>query len=80
MPFILLILVFYFFLIRPQVKRQKEHQAMLQSLKKGDRVVTSGGLIGTIVGVDDEKVVIKVGDENVKLEVAKGYIAQKLSE
>ncbi len=78
LPFILLILVFYFFLILPQSKRQKKHLEMLKSLKKGDRVVTAGGIIGTVVGVDDEKVVLKVGDEGTKIEVSKPYIAQKL--
>ncbi len=81
LPFIVLIVIFYFFIIRPQAKRQKEHQQMLQSLQKGDRIITSGGIIGTVVGVDEEKIVIKVGSgEGVKLEVAKGYVAQKLTQ
>ncbi|MCD6124934.1 preprotein translocase subunit YajC [bacterium] len=78
LPLILLFLVFYFIFMRPQIKRQKELQAMIQSLKKGDKVVTSGGIIGTIVGVSEDKVTIKVG-EGTKLEVVKSYIVQKLS-
>ena len=80
LPFILLIVVFYFFLIRPQTKKQREHQEMLNSLQKGDRVITNGGIIGTVVGTDEEKVVIKVGGADaVKLEVARGFISQKLN-
>jgi preprotein translocase subunit YajC len=74
LPFIALIVVFYFFLIRPQMKRQKDTQSMLQSLRKGDRVTTTGGIIGTVVGID---VVIKVAD-GTKLEILKGFISQKM--
>ena len=77
LPFIALIVVFYFFLIRPQMRRQKDTQNMLQSLRKGDRVTTTGGIIGTVVGLDDEKVVIKVVD-GTKLEILKGFISQKM--
>ena len=77
LPFIALIVVFYFFLIRPQMKRQKDTQNMLQALRKGDRATTTGGIIGTVVGIDDEKVVIKVAD-GTKLEILKGFISQKM--
>ena len=80
LPLVLLLLVFYFFLILPQSRRQKKHMEMLKSLKKGDRIITAGGIIGTIVGVDEQKVVIKVGDEGTKLEVSKAYVAQKLED
>ncbi len=76
-PLILLLVVFYVFIILPQSKRQKKHMEMLKSLKKGDKIVTAGGIIGTVVGVDDEKVVIKTG-EGTKIEVSKGYVSQKL--
>ena len=66
--------IFYFLLVRPQMKRQKEHNKMLESLKKGDRVITSGGIHGTIVGVKDDVVVLKISDE-VKVEVTKGAVA-----
>ncbi|MCD6595218.1 preprotein translocase subunit YajC [bacterium] len=77
LPLILLVVIFYFFIIMPQGKKRKQHQEMLSSLQKGERVLTTGGIIGTVVGVDDEKVVIKVGD-GTKLEIAKGFISQKL--
>ncbi len=79
-PFLLIILVVYFFMIRPQQKRQKEHQKMLADLKKGDRVLTSGGMYATVFGFSDDenKVILKVSDE-VKMEFLKSAIAQKVS-
>jgi len=74
MPFILIFVVFWFLLIRPQQKRQKEHQAMVSNLKKGDKVVTNGGIYGTVVGVADKAIVLRIA-ENVKVEVAKNAIA-----
>ncbi|WP_071395884.1 preprotein translocase subunit YajC [Bacillus tuaregi] len=61
-PIILMFVLFYFLLIRPQQKRQKSVQQMQSSLKKGDKVVTIGGLHGIVDAVDEEKVVIKCGD------------------
>ena len=61
-PFILVLVIFWFLLIRPQQKRQKERNAMLQSLKKGDKVITIGGLHGTITDLTEERVTLKVSD------------------
>ncbi|KPJ59765.1 MAG: hypothetical protein AMJ46_09725 [Latescibacteria bacterium DG_63] len=66
--------IFYFLLIRPQMKRQKEHQAMVSSLRKGDKVVTTGGVHGTVVGVKDDIAVLKIADQ-VKIEVSKSCVA-----
>lgn len=63
LPLIVLFIVFYFFLIRPQMRRQKDHSKMVEALQKGDEAVTSGGLLGRIT---------EVGDSFIKLEVAKG--------
>jgi len=71
------ILVFYFLIIRPQNKQQKKIQQMLESLQKGDRVVTIGGLRGTISAVKEQTVILKV-DDNTKLEFNKNAIAQVL--
>lgn len=60
--FILVLVIFWFLLIRPQQKRQKERNAMLQSLKKGDKVITIGGLHGTITDLTEERVTLKVSD------------------
>ena len=78
-PLIVMFVVFYFLLIRPQQKRQKELNQMIQELKKGDRVVTSGGLIGTIVGVQNDYVILKVGDSETKVEVLKSAVTGKRS-
>lgn len=73
LPIIMIFGIFYFLLIRPQQKRQKEHAATLSKLKKNDEVVTSGGIHGTIVNVKDKSVVLRV-DDNVKIEVQKSAI------
>lgn len=74
LPFILIALVFYFVFFRPQQKQSKQHQSFLGSLKKGDEVVTQGGIVGTIVLVEDRTVSIDVGS-GTKLRVVKGQIA-----
>lgn len=62
LPFILMFVIFYFLLIRPQQKKQKQRNQMLRSLKKGDKIVTIGGLHGTIVDLTDDTVVLRVND------------------
>ncbi|MEI7905299.1 MAG: preprotein translocase subunit YajC [Candidatus Firestonebacteria bacterium] len=67
--------IFYFFAIRPQMKQQKLHQKMLSELKKGDKVITSGGIWGVVVGISDsENIVVVRIDDNTKIEVSKPYI------
>jgi preprotein translocase subunit YajC len=73
----LIIAVFYFLVIRPQNRKQKEAQKMLSSLRKGDRVVTAGGVRGSIVSVKEDTVVVKV-DDNTKIEFSKGSVTQVL--
>ena len=70
------ILIMYFLMIRPQQKRQKEHQKMLENLKKGDKVVTSAGIHGTVTDIDGPSIVLQVSD-NVKLTFDKTSIAGK---
>ena len=74
LPFILIIAIFYFLIIRPQNKKQKETQKMLEALKKGDKIVTIGGIHGTISNVKEKTVVVKV-DDNTKLEFTRSAIA-----
>ena len=62
-PFLLIIVIFYFFLIRPQNKKQKETQKMLDALKKGDKVITIGGIHGTVSSVKENTVIVKVDDD-----------------
>ena len=66
--------IFYVLLIMPQQRKQKKWQAMLQQIKSGDRVVTSGGLIGVIMSVKDDAVVLRVPPDNIKIEVARSSI------
>ncbi len=73
-PIILIFVVFYFILIRPQQKKQKEHMQLLSQLKKGDKVITNGGIYGTVVDAKDHVVVLRIAEE-VKIEVVKNAIA-----
>lgn len=66
--------IFYFILIRPQVKKQKEHQAMLSKLGKGDEVITRGGVIGKITGVSDDGIMVLELQEKVRVRVPRAYI------
>ena len=78
-PLILIFVIFYFFLIRPQQKKIKEHKSMVTSLKRGDEVVTSGGIIGTIERVlDDDKIEILIS-ENVTVQVVKSTVQSLLT-
>ena len=73
-PLILIFVIFYFFLIRPQQKRVKDHKAMVEALKRGDEIITSGGIIGTIDRVmDDDRIEVVVAD-NVKVQIIKSTI------
>ena len=73
-PIIFIFAVFYFLLIMPQQRRQKKWQGMLESLKTGDKVTTSGGLRGTILSIKDDGVVLRVPPDNLKVEVARSSI------
>jgi preprotein translocase subunit YajC len=69
--------IFYFILIRPQMKKQKEHQAMLSRLGKGDEVITRGGVIGKITGVSDDGILVLELQEKVRVRVPRAYIEGK---
>lgn len=72
--FLAIFLIFYFLIIRPQQKRAKEHQKLIESLKKGDKVITSSGIHGKVVGLDDRTVLLEV-DDGVKIKFEKAAIA-----
>ena len=77
-PLILIFVIFYFFLIRPQQKKVKEHKIMVENLKRGDKVVTSGGIIGTVERIiENDKAEIVISD-NVKVEIVKSTGIQGL--
>src|SRR5262245_42998990 len=73
LPILGMLLIFYFLMIRPQQKRQKEVQKMLSGMKKGDRVLTATGLYGTVTSVKDDIVVLQIAD-NVKVEMVKSAV------
>ena len=77
-PLILIFVIFYFFLIRPQQKRVKDHKAMVESLKRGDEVITSGGIIGVVDRVmEDDRIEVTLTD-NVKVQIIKSTITSLL--
>ncbi len=80
LPIILIFMVLYFLLLRPQARKQKEHQRMLEALNKGDKIVTTGGIHGTILKVNenDKTIVVKVADD-FKLTLDRGAVARKKS-
>ena len=77
-PLILIFVIFYFFLIRPQQRKAKEHKKMVDELKRGDKVITTGGIIGTVERIiDNEKIELQISD-NVKVEVIRSSGVQAL--
>ena len=77
-PLVLIFVIFYFFLIRPQQKKVKEHKKMVESLKRGDKVITTGGIVGSIERIiDDDKVEVSITDD-VKVEVIRATGIQSL--
>lgn len=77
LPLVLIIVVMYLLMIRPQAKKQKAHKAMLEQLEKGDRILTSGGIICTIAGIKENEglLIVKIAD-NVKVELSRHSVAQ----
>ncbi len=78
-PFILIFLVFFFLVIRPAQRRQKTHHSFVSNLKRGDSVLTSGGILGTIEGITDQFVTLEISD-GVKIRILKSQIASSASE
>lgn len=79
MPFALIIVVFYFFMIRPQMKRQKELRKYRDALKKGDKIVTTGGIYGKVSEIKEEKVLVEIC-ENVKITIDKSAVIMDMSD
>jgi preprotein translocase subunit YajC len=78
LPFVVIFAIFYFLIIRPQVKRQKDHQKFVTELKKGDEVLTSGGILGTIEGLTDQFVTLEVS-QGVRIRVLRGQISTTMA-
>ncbi len=77
LPLVLIFAVFYFLLILPQQRRQKQHQSLLNKLDKNDRVITSSGIYGTVINVKEHTVILLIAD-GVKIEIEKGHIVNKV--
>jgi preprotein translocase subunit YajC len=73
-PIVLMFVIFYFLLIRPQQKRNKEHKEMITNLKKGDRIITNGGIYGRITGLDDTTLTVEIADR-VRVKVVRGNVS-----
>lgn len=81
LPFILIFVIFYFVLFMPMQRRQKKQKRMLESLKNGDQVVTNGGIVGTVVGVnDDNTIVLRIKPDNIKLVFARSAVTSVMGE
>lgn len=76
LPLILMFVVFYFLLIRPQQKKMKDHQEMLKNLKRGDQIITNGGLVGKITGLTDKMITLEVA-EKIRVRILRSHIAGK---
>ena len=74
LPFLLVFVIFYLLIVMPQRKRQKKHQSMVEQLKPGDRIITSGGIYGTVMGVQPDRIELKVS-ANVKIDITKTAVA-----
>ena len=75
LPILLIFGIFYFLLFMPMQKQKKQQKAMLAGLQNGNEVVTSGGIIGTIVSIDEDRLVLRVKPDNVKIQVSRGAVA-----
>ncbi|MGB5158757.1 preprotein translocase subunit YajC [Desulfobacterium sp. N47] len=73
-PLVLMFVIFYFLLIRPQQKKAKEHREMIANLKKGDKIVTSGGIYGIITGMDDNTITVEIADK-VRIKLNRANVA-----
>ncbi len=78
--FISMFLIMYFLVIRPQKKEQEKREVMLKNLKKGDKIVTAGGVLGTVIGVKENIVVIKSGENGTKLEILKSSVTSVIND
>jgi len=78
-PIILMFVIFYFLLIRPQQKKAKSHQEMINNLKKGDRVITSGGIYGRITNIDEQSATVEIADK-VRIKITRGSVASLAQE
>ena len=80
LPLVVLFAIFYFLVIRPQQKQVKKHKEMLDALQKGDKVITSGGLICEVVKPEEDSIKVKLNDEGMIVKVSRDFISKKIDE
>jgi len=80
LPLVALFAIFYFLVIRPQQNQAKKHKEMLSALKKGDKIITNGGLICEVVKTEEDSIKVKLNDEGVMVKIAREFIAKKIDE
>lgn len=80
LPLVLILVIMYLLMIRPQAKKQKEHRQMLNTIEKGDKILTAGGIIGTVAGIKEKEntLLLKIS-ENVKIEITRSSVAQLIN-
>ncbi|NHG51159.1 preprotein translocase subunit YajC [Campylobacter jejuni] len=78
LPLVVLFAIFYFLVIRPQQKQAKAHKQMLESLQKGDKIITNGGLICEVVKPEDDFIKVKLNEDNVTAKISREFIAKKI--
>ncbi|EAH5484276.1 preprotein translocase subunit YajC [Campylobacter coli] len=78
LPLVVLFAIFYFLVIRPQQKQAKAHKQMLESLQKGDKIITNGGLICEVVKPEDDFIKVKLNEDNVTVKISREFIAKKI--
>ena len=78
-PIVVVLIVFYFMLIRPQQKKDKEDRAMRENLEIGDEIITAGGIVGLVVSIKEDTVVIETGSDRSKIRIAKWAVAQNIT-
>ncbi|MBV5278194.1 MAG: preprotein translocase subunit YajC, partial [Campylobacteraceae bacterium] len=80
LPLVVLFAIFYFLVIRPQQKQAKNHKTMLAELKKGDKIITNGGLICEVVKPEEDSIKVKLNDEGTMVKISRDYIAKKIND
>jgi len=80
LPLVALFAIFYFLVIRPQQNQAKKHKEMLSALKKGDKIITSGGLICEVVKTEEDSIKVKLNDEGTLVKISRDFIAKKINE
>ncbi|HEG3194878.1 TPA: preprotein translocase subunit YajC [Campylobacter upsaliensis] len=80
LPLIVLFAIFYFLVIRPQQKQAKAHKQMLESLQKGDKIITNGGLICEVIKPEEDFIKVKLNEENITARISREFVAKKINE